>query len=173
MGLSLRATREAFWALLIYSKTQLKVFPPQFFKIRTPGIMFKIERASTNRSTPIHESSAFQLYFTFIYCHFHFLLSFGTRTLIRFLSFSFRKLRKEILRCTFPLKKVIWRVIKSIHICNCQKQYLNSLFPPKLSKEAHKKMSFIGTNLEHWPFRRHCLHFTLRSNLGRNRLWLK
>ena len=112
-------------------------------------------------------------YFTFIYCHFHFLLSFGTRTLIRFLSFSFRKLRKEILRCTFPLKKVIWRVIKSIHICNCQKQYLNSLFPPKLSKEAHKKMSFIETYLEHWPFRRHCLHFTSRSNLGRNRQWLK
>ena len=112
-------------------------------------------------------------YFTFIYCHFHFLLSFGTRTLIRFLSFSFRKLRKEFLRCSFPLKKVIWRVIKSIHICNCQKQYLNSLFPPKLSKEAHKKMSFIETNLEHWPFRRHCLHFTSRSNLGRNRQWLK
>ena len=108
-------------------------------------------------------------YFTFIYCHFHFLLSFGTRTLIRFLSFSFPKLRKEILRCTFPLKKVIWRVIKSIHICNCQKQYLNSLFPPKLPKEAHKKMSFIETNLEHWPFRRHCLHLTSRSNLGRNR----
>ena len=54
-----------------------------------------------------------------------------------------------------------------------QKQYLNSLFPPKLSKEAHKKMSFIETNLEHWPFRRHCLHFTSRSSLGRNRQWLK
>ena len=31
-------------------KNTAKSFPPQFFKIRTPGIMFKIERASTNRS---------------------------------------------------------------------------------------------------------------------------
>ena len=117
--------------------------------------------------TVLHSSCS---YFTFIYCHFHFLLSFGTRTLIRIQSFSFRKLRNEILRCTFRLKKVIWRVIKSIHICKWQKQYLNSLFPSKLSKEACIKMSFIETYPEHWPFRRHCLHFTSRSNLGRNHL---
>ena len=100
-----------------------------------------------------------------MYCHFHFLLSFGTRTLIRIRSFSFRKLRNEILRCTFRLKKVIWRVVKSIHICNLQKQYLISLFPPKLAIEACIKMSFIETYPEHWPFRRHCLHFTSRSKL--------
>ena len=42
------------------------------------------------------------------------------------LSFSFSviirnansQLPNEILRCTFRLKKVIWRVVKSIRICN-------------------------------------------------------
>ena len=33
-----------------FSQNTAKSFPPQFFKIHTPGIMFKIEQASTNRS---------------------------------------------------------------------------------------------------------------------------
>ena len=52
--------------------------------------------------TPIHESSAFQMFIFHIYMLlFMFLLFLGTRTLIRILPFSFREDRKNLLRCTF------------------------------------------------------------------------
>ena len=41
-------------------KNTAKSLPPQFFKIRTPGIMFKIERASTNRSYSIDKEMVTQ-----------------------------------------------------------------------------------------------------------------
>ena len=54
--------------------------------------------------TPIHESSAFQMFIFYVYMLlFMFLLFFGTRTLIRNTLFSFREDRKNLLRCTFWL----------------------------------------------------------------------
>ena len=112
-------------------------------------------------------------YFTFIYCHFHFLLSFGTRTLIRIPSFSFRKLRKELLRCTFRLNKGhLARFQINSHML-LTKTILKFTVSTKIMKRSFQKDVFYRDLLGALAFSTPLFTFDMEFKSGSKRLLVK